>query len=182
MKKIGLIAILSVLVCSIWAIPARKGRVVKVQPDGSQVVVYQHGDAYFRWMTNDDGEWLERGEDGYYRVSDTLTEEAIAAKRIARIAPKNDVATPLNIAPRGLVILVSFQDVAFLTSHAEMSNMLVGEDYARNYSYVNDDEEFVEKQAEIESYNAVSIYVNESFSRLYITADKKLLQNLDERG
>jgi len=143
MKKIGLIAILSVMICSVWAIPARKGRVVKVQPDGSQVVVYQHGDAYFRWMTNDDGEWLERGEDGYYRVSDTLTEEAIAAKRIARIAPKNDVATPLNIAPRGLVILVSFQDVAFLTSHAEMSNMLVGEDYARNYSYANGDEEMV---------------------------------------
>lgn len=46
-------------------------------------------------------------------------------------------------------------------------------DFDNEVIYVNDDEEFTEKQSEIEAYDAVSIYVNESFSRLYITANKK---------
>ena len=78
MKKIGLIAILSVLVCSAWAIPARRGGIVKVQPDGTEVTVYQHGDEYFRWMTNEKGEWLEMDEAGYYRVTEGLSMEEIA--------------------------------------------------------------------------------------------------------
>lgn len=135
------ICILSVCcwLCSIWAIPARKGRVLKSQPDGSQVSVYQHGDAYFRWMTNESGEWIQQDENGFYHAVEALSEEAIEAKRMARIAPKNNVAVPLNIAPRGLVILVSFSDVAFSTSRADMDSMLVGEDYTRDYSYVDND-------------------------------------------
>lgn len=46
-------------------------------------------------------------------------------------------------------------------------------DYDNEIIYVNDDEEFTEKLSEIESLGAVSIYVNDLFSRLYITADKK---------
>lgn len=46
-------------------------------------------------------------------------------------------------------------------------------DYDNEIIYVNDDEEFTEKFLEIENFDAVSIYVNESFSRLYITANKK---------
>ena len=47
MKKIGLIAVLSVMVCSAWAMPARRGGIVKIQPDGSEITVYQHGDEHF---------------------------------------------------------------------------------------------------------------------------------------
>ncbi len=46
-------------------------------------------------------------------------------------------------------------------------------DYENEIIYVNDDEEFEEKFSELEKFDAVSIYVNESFSRLYITAEKK---------
>jgi hypothetical protein len=37
MKKIGLIVVFCALITSAWAIPARKGAVVQVQPDGTEV-------------------------------------------------------------------------------------------------------------------------------------------------
>ena len=138
MKKIGLIAILSLMVCSAWAIPARRGGIVKTQPDGSQITVYQHGDEHFRWMTNAKGEWLKVDENGFYRVTESLSAKEIEAKRMAapsRVAQAQKVATPLNIAPRGLVILVNFTDVAFTTDKAEMDSMLIGKNYTRDYSY-----------------------------------------------
>ena len=59
MKKIGLIVLLSAIVGSVWAVPARRGGLVVTQPDGSELTVYQHGDEHFHWMTNDKGEWLK---------------------------------------------------------------------------------------------------------------------------
>ena len=135
MKKIGLLIVFSALVCSAWAVPARRGEIVKTQPDGTQIVVYQHGDEHFHWMTNEKGEWLKMDVDGFYRVTEALSAEQIEAKRMAAPSRAAQVATPLNIAPRGLVILVNFQDVAFETDRAEMDSMLTGKNYTRDYSY-----------------------------------------------
>ena len=135
MKKIGLIIAFSALVCSAWAVPARKTGVVVTQPDGSQITVYQHGDEYFHWMTNEKGEWLKMDINGFYRVTEALSTEQIEARRVASSRRAAMAAYPLNVAPRGLVILVNFADVAFETSKAEMDSMLTGEDYNRNYSY-----------------------------------------------
>lgn len=47
-----------------------------------------------------------------------------------------NTAYPLNIAPRGLIILVNFADVSWTkATHAEMDSMINGENYTRNYSY-----------------------------------------------
>lgn len=135
MKKIGLLIVFSALVCSAWAVPARRGEIVKTQPDGTQIVVYQHGDEHFHWMTNEKGEWLKMDVDGFYRVTEALSAEQIEAKRMAAPSRAAQAATPLNIAPRGLVILVNFQDVAFETDKAEMDSMLTGKNYTRDYSY-----------------------------------------------
>lgn len=138
MKKIGVIAILILMVCSAWAIPARRGGIVKTQPDGTQITVYQHGDEHFRWMTNAKGEWLKVDENGFYQVTEALSAEEIIAKQMAapsRVAQAQKVAAPVNIAPRGLVILVNFQDVTFETSKAEMDSMLTGKNYSREYEY-----------------------------------------------
>ena len=135
MKKIGLIAVLSVMVCSAWAVPARRGEIVKTQPDGTQIVVYQHGDEHFHWMTNEKGEWLKMDVDGFYRVTEALSVEQIEARRVASSKRAAMAAYPLNIAPRGLVILVNFADVAFETEKAEMDSMLTGKNYTRDYSY-----------------------------------------------
>ena len=138
MKKIGLLIVFSALVCSAWAIPARRGGIVKTQPDGSQITVYQYGDEHFRWITNAKGEWLKVDENGFYQVTEALSAEEIRTKQMAapsRVAQAQKVATPLNIAPRGLVILVNFTDVPFTTDKAEMDSMLIGKNYTRDYSY-----------------------------------------------
>ena len=135
MRKIGLLVVLSAIVGTLWAVPARKGGLVVTQPDGSSLTVYQHGDEYFHWMTNEQGEWLRLDEDGYYRVTEALSAEQIAAKRQAAPRRAEYKETPLNIAPRGLVILVNFKDEAFATSKAELDSMLIGKNYTRNYTY-----------------------------------------------
>ena len=135
MRKIVLIAVLCVMVCSVWAVPARRGGIVKTQPDGSQITVYQHGDEHFHWITNEKGEWLKLDNDGFYRVTEALSVEQVETRRVASSKRAAMAAYPLNVAPRGLVILVNFADVAFETEKAEMDSMLTGEDYNRNYSY-----------------------------------------------
>lgn len=135
MKKIGFIVLLTAMVCSAWAIPARRGGVVKTQPDGSQITIYQNGDEHFHWQTNEKGEWLTIDADGFYRVTEALSAKEIQARRIASSKRVEYRATPLNIAPRGLVILVNFTDVAFETSKAELDSMLIGKNYTRDYSY-----------------------------------------------
>ena len=135
MRKIGLLIVFSALVCSAWAVPARRGGIVKTQPDGSQITVYQHGDEHFHWMTNEKGDWLKMDNDGFYRVTEALSVEQIETRRVASSKRAAMAAYPLNVAPRGLVILVNFADVAFETEKAEMDSMLTGEDYNRNYSY-----------------------------------------------
>ena len=135
MRKIVLIAVLCVMVCLVWAVPARRSGIVKIQPDGSQITVYQHGDEHFHWITNEEGEWIKLDTDGFYRVTEAMSAEQIEAKRAQSPRRAQHAAYPLNVAPRGLVILVNFADVAFETEKAEMDSMLVGENYTRNYSY-----------------------------------------------
>lgn len=135
MKKIGLIAVLCVIINTLWAVPARKGGFVVSQPDGSELTVYQHGDEYFHWLTNKQGEWLSMDAEGYYRVTEALSAEQITAKRQAAPIRVEYKETPLNIATRGLIILVNFKDAAFTTSKAEMDSMLTGKNYTRNYTY-----------------------------------------------
>ena len=135
MKKISILALICAMTTAVWAVPARRGGVVKIQPDGSQITVYQHGDEHFHWQTNDKGEWLKVDIDGFYRVTEALSAEQIEAKRMAAPKRVTMAAYPLNIAPRGLVILVNFTDVAFETSKAELDSMLIGKNYTRDYSY-----------------------------------------------
>ena len=135
MKKLGLFIVFSALVCSAWAVPARKTGVTVTQPDGSTITVYQHGDEHFHWQTNANGEWLKMDTDGFYRVTEALSAGQIEARRMASPKRVSMAAYPLNVAPRGLVILVNFTDAAFETEKAEMDSMLTGMNYTRDYSY-----------------------------------------------
>ena len=56
--------------------------------------------------------------------------------QVAKAPGQIQTAYPLNIAPRGLVILVNFSDLSWTkATHAEMDSMLNGQNYTRNYSY-----------------------------------------------
>ena len=138
MKRLSILVFISAMAVAMWALPARRDGRVVTQPDGTKVTIYQHGDEYFHWITNEKGEWVKMDEDGYYRVTEALSTEEIAVKRMASPMRTASSAYPLNIAPRGLVILVEFQDIKFTTSKAAMDSMLTGKNYTRDYSYVLD--------------------------------------------
>lgn len=161
MKQLGFLLVLCSMTLTMWAMPARRGGVVKAQPDGTNVIVFQQGDEYFHWMVNEKGEWIERGDDGYYRVTEALTTEVIAARRMARVAPREDAASTLNIAPRGLVILVNFQDCAFRTPKAEMDSMLMAENYTRDYTYIKRNDEG-ETEVHVQAVGSARKYFLES--------------------
>lgn len=135
MKRLSILALICAITTAVWAVPARRGGIIITQPDGSELTVYQHGDEHFHWTTNENGEWISLDENGFYRKIEAMNAEEIQARRMA--SPKRITyrATPLNIAPRGLVILVNFKDLAFETSKEEMDSMLTGQNYTRDYTY-----------------------------------------------
>ena len=135
MKRLSILALICAITTAVWAVPARRGGIIITQPDGSELTVYQHGDEHFHWTTNEKGEWISLDKDGFYRKVEALNAEEIQARRMASPKHITYIATPLNIAPRGLVILVNFKDLAFETSKAEMDSMLTGQNYTRDYTY-----------------------------------------------
>ena len=135
MKRLSVLVLIFAMAVAAWAVPARKTGVVVTQPDGSEMIVYQHGDEHFHWQTNGRGEWLMLDADGFYRVTEALSVEQIEARRMASSKRAAQAAYPLNVAPRGLVILVNFTDAVFETDKAEMDSMLMGVNYSREYSY-----------------------------------------------
>lgn len=135
MKKLSVLILIFAATAASWAVPARKTGIVVTQPDGSEMIVYQNGDEHFHWQTNEKGEWLKLDADGFYRVTKALSTEQIESRRIQSKKYATQQAYPLNVAPRGLVILANFKDVAFQTSKAEMENMLTATNYSRSYTY-----------------------------------------------
>lgn len=137
MKKIATLVLCCTAALCAWAVPARReGRLV-TQADGTEIMVYNHGDESFHWQTNENGEWIEQGEDGNYTTVPALSEEQIQVRRAKgrRLPQQTEQAYPTNIAPRGLIILVNFKDKAFVTDKAEIDSMIYGQNYTRKYSY-----------------------------------------------
>lgn len=121
-----------------YAVPATPRGIPVTQPDGSVRTVFLHGDEYFHFMTDEQGNWLERADDGTLVSVPALTADEIALRRAQsplRMRQQTMTALPLNIAPRGLVILVNFSDKAFKNPAADVDSMLNGEEYYRDFDY-----------------------------------------------
>lgn len=117
MKKI-LIALLALLwlIPLAQAVPAYPGTYKYKQPDGTVIVLQNHGDEYFNWITDASGRTVEKGTDGFYRPVDP----AVSARRAqtARAQARARRAAALSFAaPRAtnvgnqkiLCILAEFQ-------------------------------------------------------------------------
>ncbi len=141
MKKIFLIACAIFAIASLNAKPAYRGGIEVTQPDGSKITVYQHGDEFFHYTTLGDGTWVERQLDGFYKQVPALTKEQVRQKRMQssklRVTKQVQQAYPLNIAPRGLVILVNFKDVKMdsLNTQEAFDRMLNAEHYTDNGAF-----------------------------------------------
>ena len=68
MKKILTLLLLLLGVSAVaLAVPAYPGKYKYTQPDGSVLVLQNHGDEYFHWTTDESGRVVEMDADGFYR-------------------------------------------------------------------------------------------------------------------
>lgn len=137
MKKF--ISLMSCLVLAgmVMAKPAYRGPIVQIAEDGTEKTVYLHGDEHFSYMTDEDGVWLD--EMTLKPMTKEQKEFRMARQHKARRAPQATEGTKAggkpNLAPRGLVILVNFQDKAFKTHKDTVDSMVTGLNFTRIYSY-----------------------------------------------
>ena len=82
MKKIILLTSVLVLCAALTAFagPAYPGRIVVTQPDGSTIGIHLHGDEFGHWATDDAGNIVEQGEDGFWHVSNTITRNTLSTR------------------------------------------------------------------------------------------------------
>ena len=119
------------------AVPARRGGLMKTDAQGTEKMVYMHGDEAFHYLTDEAGQWIDE------ETLLPLSEEQISSRRqqgerrIAerRAAQQVMIGGKPNIAPRGLLIMVNFKDKAFQTPRDTIDNMLNGSNYTRRYDY-----------------------------------------------
>ncbi len=142
MKKILLFTLILgasfIATSTLHAKPAYRGGIEVTQPDGTTLTVYKHGDEFFHYTTLADGTWVERQADGFLKEVPALTVQQRQQKRIQsqklRVTEQTQQAYPLNIAPRGLVILVNFSDVKFQKEDTRevYEQMLNSDNYTAN--------------------------------------------------
>lgn len=131
---------LSLFSVAAFAVPARREPRKVTQPDGTELVVYAHGDEHFHWLTDAAGHWLEKDAQGWYVQTQALTPREIQTRRNMspyRAPEAVQSPVPLNIAPRGLVILAQTEDVKFVTDKAVIDTMLNGQNFTREYDYTH---------------------------------------------
>ena len=140
-KQLGTLILSLAVAMGAMALPAKPGPVIVTEADGTERTVYLHGDEFFHYMTAEDGRWLEMHE-GFLRETESMTEEQIVLRREQareariprRVMEAMQASVPLNIAPRGLIILAQYSDVDFSPSNtlAAFQAMFDSENYSYN--------------------------------------------------
>ena len=135
MKKIFCIAALCAVAVSAMALPARREGVIRTAEDGTEKIVYLHGDAFCHYMTDAEGNWLD--EQTLLPMT-AEQKEARVAHHTARANMRREqqvrkVGGKINLAPRGLIILVNFKDLSFKTPYDTIHEMLNGDNFTRSY-------------------------------------------------
>ena len=128
MKKIVLTVATALSAIALYAIPARPGKFLYTQPDGSTIVIQRHGDEWNHWVTDASGHMLVKDAAGFYRPVDELTTKvtlnrqrkaaerkrlAIQARRVRSLASSYALTHGERHIP---VILAAFKDQAFTVS------------------------------------------------------------------
>ena len=136
MRKLLGIVVLCAVAASAIAVPARRGGVVRTAADGTEKTVFLNGDEFFHYITDADGNWLDE------ETLLPMTEEAVSeklkfqekaeAKRAKVRRAKTETGLDRLLSPRGAVILVSYADKAFSSSHDAMVEWAMGENYTYN--------------------------------------------------
>lgn len=138
MKKLLLSLILLVLTLSTFAVPAYRGWQTKSQPDGTTIEVRLTGDEFHHYWQDRSGNVVKCDSLGYWRVVDNQPTPATIkarrqASRMLQSRPNKAVGS-VNLAPRGLVILVNFSNSKFANANnqAAMNELMNSDNYTDN--------------------------------------------------
>ena len=138
MKKLTLSLTILLLTLSTFAVPAYRGWQTKSQPDGTTIQVRLIGDEFYHYWQDQAGNVVKCDSLGYWRVVESQpTPATIKARRQAsamlQSRPKKAVGS-VNLAPRGLVILVNFKDTKFNASNTQvaMNDLMNSSSYTYN--------------------------------------------------
>ena len=134
LKRISSILICCTIAMSMMAVPARRDGFVRTAADGTEKIVYLHGNEDFHYMTDAEGNWLD--ESTLLPLSEEAKAKrlAVSSEQKARKAKKEVGGVP-NTAPRGMIILVNFKDKAFSTPKDTIDSMMNGANFTRHYPY-----------------------------------------------
>ena len=131
--------LVTITTCSyLVAMPAYRGAIQKQLSTGETITLYLHGDQYFHYFADEQGQWYEETADGSFVKTQTLTQEQVRQKRLSsnryRIVQEVQKATPINPAQRGVVIMANFSDKSFQSKNTSesLNEMWNGEDYTYN--------------------------------------------------
>ena len=140
MKKIlASLALLASAFQLLLAVPAYPGRIRVTQPDGSVLTVQLHGDEWLHYITDETGQVVARGADGFFRPAEKPTaaqrEEAAGMRRAAQQLRSAARAQSLSQGTHRIpVILVNFSDREFIINNpaTAFANLLNQQGYAAN--------------------------------------------------
>jgi len=166
MRKIFLIGF--IFACAgAWAIPAKRdGRMMRAV-DGTEKMVYMHGNEDMHYLTDEAGVWLDE------ETLLPMTEEAkrsklqVKSERMQRRAAQQTGIDRL-LAPKGPVILVNFSDTVFTYSKASMVAWATAEDFhedgatgsIREYFY---DASFGQYNLQLDFYGPVTVSKSQAY-------------------
>ena len=137
-KRIATLFILCIIASTSFAVPAYRGWQTKTQPDGTTIEVRLTGDEFHHYWQDQAGNVVKCDSLGYWRVVESQpTPATIKARRQAsamlQSRPQKAVGAP-NLAPRGLVILVNFNNSKFAAANTQvaMNDLMNSSSYTHN--------------------------------------------------
>lgn len=137
-KRIATLFMLCIIATASYAVPARPGWQTKTQPDGTTIEVRLTGDEFHHYWQDRNGNVVKCDSLGYWRVVESQPTPATIkarrqASRMLQSRPNKAVGS-VNLAPRGLVILVNFSDSKFANANnqAAMNELMNSDNYTYN--------------------------------------------------
>ena len=125
---------------SLYAVPAYRGWQTKTLEDGTSIEVRQVGDEFFHYWETKDGQQVIKNDKGLWQLAEQPAEmsESARMKRASRAynqtQDRPNKVGKINLAPRGLVILVNYTDVSFYSGNTRqaMDNLMNAASYTYN--------------------------------------------------
>ncbi|MBR1785950.1 MAG: M6 family metalloprotease domain-containing protein [Paludibacteraceae bacterium] len=152
MRKIILCVVFTLFAIALFAVPARKTPILYTQPDGSKITLHQHGDEFYHYTTDSEGNIVVLNEQGFYVKADENKKNQLATIRkkatLKHKARANRKPEFVNLSPRGIVILVQFPTsggsgsngtlASFTNTVEDFSNMLNKTGYNPDFSFIDE--------------------------------------------